>query len=81
MSNFDSVYTRLLGEHRIDMMCLNNQLDRHIENEIKLATNMNKAIEYMENYINIEPDNGTTTPIKIEFKYVIKILKEDKDYV
>ena len=33
------------------------------------------AREYMQNYIDVEPDNGTTTPIKIEFKYVMDILK------
>lgn len=75
MSNFDSVYTRLLAEHHIDMTSLNNQLDRHIENEIKLATNMNKAIEYMENYIKVEDYKYNENVIK-EFGVVIKLLKE-----
>ena len=39
------------------------------------------ALAYMENYIDVEPDNGTTIPIKIEFKYIIEILKGNRDYV
>ena len=39
------------------------------------------ALQYMRNYIDIEPNNSTTTPIKIEFRYVIDILKGDRDYV
>lgn len=39
------------------------------------CTRNKMAREYMQKYIDVEPDNGTTIPIKIEFKYVIDILK------
>jgi hypothetical protein len=39
------------------------------------CTRNKMAREYMQHYIDVEPDNGTTTPIKIEFKHIIDILK------
>lgn len=38
------------------------------------------AREYMQNYIDVEPDNSTTTPIKIEFAYITGILKGECEY-
>ena len=45
-----------------------------LETAEKLAR-YEKAIKYMKHYIKVEPNNGTTMPIKIEFTHVLKLLE------
>ena len=53
-----------------------NAVDLLKEN-VELRNRIDKAIEYMKNYIEVEPLNE---PVKIEFEEVINILKgEDKE--
>jgi heterodisulfide reductase subunit B len=50
------------------------ELKQEEHKNLELSMRINKAIEYMNNYIEVEELNE---PVKIEFKEVIKMLKGD----
>ena len=51
------------------------QIERLKANEEFFCKCITKAMEYMKNYIKVEPEKCTTSAVKSEFEEVMKILQ------